>query len=319
MSSRLREMASSALGKYGFPFADVHICADADGGASFDYWENWAHADKDVFHTTIATAHSATVTGRNDVILLTPDNHTQTAALTWSNNLTHMVGMFPPAMLNQRSRIGHSATAAPLLTVSGYGNMFSNLYFMYGLNNATDLNCLTVTGERNSFLNCHFLAGHATPTDAAGFDLIRIHCNEGYYSNCTFGNDTVSWADGVLMELYGAADRSCRVVFDNCLFIMNQDAGADGTFLKTDAGMGTGVVIFRGCQFINVGTTMTAAINSTGLGNAKLFFDINCVFAGVTDICDADTEDENVFCALDYGKAGGNDNTNLIAGFPDKS
>ena len=315
MSSRLRDIASSALGRLGIPgIADVHICADADGGAPYSYWEQYCHGNQNFFHTDIETALGLMTTGRNDVLLLTPDNHTQGDSITWNKNMTHLIGMFPPAMMNQRSRIGHNANFSKLLDVTGYGNLFANLYFMYGRGNAANLNCLTVSGERNSFMNCHFLCGHATEADTATFKLIDIRCNEGYFKKCVFGQDTIAWGATDLMQLYGAADRSCRVIFEDCLFILKQDAGGDGNFISTVAGMGAGVAFFLNCQFVNIGTAMTLAIDGTGLGNAKLYFDSRCAFANVTDIC-TNTKDTNVYCGFDYGASA--DSSNLIAGFPD--
>lgn len=316
MSSRLRDMASSALGRFGIPgIADVHICARTTStDAPYAYWSKLANADKDVFHTSIATAHNATTTGRNDVVLLTPDSHSQAAALTWSRNMTHLVGMYPPARMNQRSRIGHSANFTTLLTVSGYGNLFANLYFMHGRGNAANLNCLTDSGSRNSYINCHFLAGHATETDTANYDLIRLNCGEGYFYKCMFGSDTVAWGATDMIRIYGPADRSCRVIFEDCLFLMKADAGADANFIETVAGAGSGVVWFLNCQFVNIGTAITLAIDGTGLGNQKFFFDSRCVFSGVTDVC-TNGKDTNVLCGHDYG--GASDADNLIAGFAD--
>ena len=314
MSSRLREIASSALGKFGIVgIADVHICADADGGAPYDYWNQWARAEKDVFHTALSTAHDATVTGRNDVVLLTPDNHTQTAAITWSRNMTHLVGMYPPQMMNQRSRIGHSADIAAFLTVSGYGNCFANIHLMYGRDGASNLNSLTVSGNRNSFYYCHFPVYHATPLDQSGFDLVKLNCGEVYFNHCFFGNDTVAWTDGDMIRFYGPADRSTRAIFEDCIFMMNADNN-QVNFIETVAGNGAGVSIFKGCTFFNMGTTITLAIDGTGLGNQKFYFDPECAFYGVTDIC-TNGKDTNILCGHDYG--GASDADNLIAGFAD--
>lgn len=316
MSTRLREIASSALGRFGIPgIAEVHVCADSDGGAPFAYWTDLCHGNTNNFHTDIETALSLCTSGRNDVVLLTPDNHTQGDAVTWDKNMTHLVGMFPPAMMNQRSRIGHNANFTTLFTMSGYGNLMANIYFMHGRGNAANLNCLTVSGDRNSFINCHFLPANATELDQANYDLIRLNCGEVYFNNCFFGGDTVAWTNGDMIRLYGATDRSCRAVFDNCLFVMKADNN-QVNFIETVAGAGSALTVFRNCQFINIGTTMTLGIDGTGLGNYKLFFDSRCVFHGITDIC-TNGKDTDVICGLDYGKSGGDDVNNLIAGFPD--
>lgn len=289
MSSRLREIASSCLGKFGIPgLANMHILAPAAGGAGYQYWEQFAHASSPSFHTDIETALGLMTTGRNDALMVTPDAHPQADNIAWNKNLTHLIGMCAPALMNQRSRITQSAGIAELLTVSGYGNLIANLYFPYGTA-ATDIKLLNVTGERNSFINCHFLPTLATALDDAGFILADIACNEGYFENCVFGGDTVAWTNGANIRLYGAADRSCRVNFRNCLFIMNAD-NAQARFILTVAGMGAGIVTFENCKFLNIGTALDYAINGAGLGNADLFFDAQCTFVGVTDIVEVGKE-----------------------------
>ena len=310
MKQRIK-LLSAALADVVPGVGEIHMCARSGAYEPYSYWTDLV--DPDRLHTSLLTAEARLTTGRNDVILLTPDNHSQAAAITWDLNCSHLVGMSPKMRMNQRSRIGHSANFAPLLTVSGYGNSFHNLYLMYGRNSATNLNCLTVSGERNAFHYCHFLCGHATEADTANFDLVRVNCNEAYFNKCYFGNDTIAWGATDLIELYGASDRSCRVVFEDCIFVMNQDAGADGNFLKTVAGQGEGVAMFLNCQFINTGTAMTLAIDGAGLGNGVLFFDSRCVFYNVTDIVAA-AQEAYVICGLDHSKLGGAATTNLIAG-----
>jgi hypothetical protein len=283
MSSRLREIASSALG-FHMPFADVHICADADGGAPYQYWEQWSHGNQNHFHTDIETALALMTTGRNDCLLLTPDSHTQGDGIDWSGNMCHFIGMFPPAFRYQRSRIGHNANFATLLDVSGYGNLLANLHLMYGRGNATNLNALTISGEGNTLINCNVACYNATELDTSGFDLVRINAGEGYIKDCNFGADSVATGATDLLRIYGPSDRSCRFVFENCTFLMNADAGADANFIEFVAGAGEGIVQFLNCRFLNTGTSLTYAIDGTGLGNQMVFFDSRCTFVGVTDI-----------------------------------
>lgn len=315
MSSRLRDIASSALGRFGIPgIADVHVCADADGGAPYQYWKDRCHGLQNAFHTDIETALSLCTSARNDVVLLTPDNHTQADSITWDKNMTHLVGMFPPAMMNQRSRIGHSADFTPLIDVTGYGNLFANLYFMYGRGNAANLTCLQVSGDRNSFINCHFLPGNATELDQGSFDLVRLNCGEVYFKKCVFGGDTLSWTNGDMIRTYGPTDRSCRPIFEDCLFIMKAD-NAQVNFIETVSGNGAALGVFRNCQFVNIGTNLTVGIDGTGLGNQKFFFDSQCIFVGVTDITTSGP-DASVLCAR-YGNA--DDGLNLLGGFADNT
>jgi len=312
MKQRIKLLAATLAGM-GIPgIGEVHMVTRSGAYEPYSYWTDLV--DPDRAHTSITTAEGLMTTGRNDVMLLSPDSHSQAAGITWDLNLAHLVGMYPPQRMNMRSRIGHSANFATLLTVSGYGNSFWNLYFMHGRGSATNLNCLTVSGDRNSFHNCHFLPAHATEFDTSGYDLIRLNCGEGYFHKCFFGGDTVAMGAVDLIRIYGASDRSCRVVFEDCIFLVNQDAGADGNFIETVAGNGTGVVWFLNCQFVNIGTAMTLAIDGTGLGNQKFYFDSRCSFSGVTDIC-TNGKDTNILCGYNY--EGSTDADNLIAGFAD--
>jgi hypothetical protein len=217
--------------------------------------------------------------------------------------------MYPEAMQNQRSRIGHSAAVDTLLTVSGYGNEFRNLYVMHGTGSATNLCCLYDSGGRNSYHNVHLLPANATELDEANYDLVRLGSNELYFKNCFFGSDAVAWTNGNMVEFMASTDPP-RAIFDDCVFLMNAD-NAQVTFLKAVAGLGRCLILFRNCQFINLGTTLTLGINGAGLGNARMAFDSRCFFYGVTDVVAAAYE-AYVICGLDY--AGAAATSNLLAG-----
>ena len=287
-----------------------YICAS--GGQSLTYW---GQQTPERVHNTISSAHAAMTSGRNDVAILSSDSHSQASGLTWSKNLCHLVGAYGPAMMNHRSRIGHSANFASLLTVSGYGNTFANLYFMHGRGNAANLNCLDVTGPRNSFINCHFGGPmHTTEGGTAGYDLVRLESCETYFKNCFFGVDSVACTTPQLVE-FGAQAEPPRSVFDDCIFLVQGNANV--RFLKVNAGAGRGLAIFRNCQFINLGTAMDYAIDGTGLGNFRMLFDSRCTFAGCTDIVAAAYE-ANVY--LGHGNYPGGDKLlNGIATNPDVS
>jgi hypothetical protein len=318
--TRLRSLADATLSGLGLIGAsDLRVVGRTSTSTPYAYWSQRAG---EFFHTSVATALGLCQGGRNEVVLVTPESHAQAAALTWSKSLTHLVGMYGPAMQNHRSRIGHSVTVSPLLTVSGEGCTFANLYFPYGLANATDLNLLKVTGNRNSFVNCHFLQTDATPLDEAGYKLIDLQAAETYFKNCYFGGDTVAWTNGTMVNFAASVDPP-RVVFDNCLFVMNSDH-AQVTFLKAVAGLGRCTIVFKGCQFLNLGTSLTYGIDGAGLGNAKMIFDNNSFFAGVDDVV-AVANEASVWCApanTPIAQVTGGASValfNLIAGHPDVS
>lgn len=299
-----------------------YICPS--GYAPYTYWGDRAAGDR--FHSTISGAHSKMTTGRNDVAILSPDSHSQAAALTWSNNMSHLIGAYGPARQNQRPRIGHSANFTPILTVSGYGNTFANLYFMHGRGNAANLVCLSLTGPRNTFIRSHFLPANATELDQAAYRLISIDDSEQNFIECTFGSDTVAWTNGAMIQLGATGDGGPpRTVFEDCIFYMYAD-NAQVRFLDASlAGLGRGLAIFLNCHFINVGTSLAYAINGAGLSAFQLYFDNRCSFAGVTEIVEAAYENY-VWCGC--ANLGGADWVtggaavklgNLIASHPDVS
>lgn len=279
------------------PGAAEKFYAVKDGGQSKTYWGQRVPGDRlyaspsSGAGTAITSAIAAATSGRNDVIQISPDSHVVSAAIDLNKNMTHLVGMYPESRMNQRSRIGHSVALANLLTVSGYGNLIANLYFMYGTDDAANLNLLTVSGDRNNFFNCHFGGPmHATPADEAGFDLIKLNCGEVFFKNCTFGIETVAWTDGDMFRLYGAADRSLRAWFENCVFLMRAD-NDQVNFFEGVAGMGNGFAVFKNCMMLNLGTTMVLGVDATGFGSAfKMIQDVNTTWYGITDIIAAASE-----------------------------
>jgi hypothetical protein len=258
---------------------------------SFKYWSQ--NTDPVFHHTSIATAHTACTSGRNDVVLLSADSHTTAATITWSKNMTHLIGMYGPAMMNMRTRIIHSVTLDPLFHVTGYGNTFANLYTSYAETDAaTDLTCLKVTGNRNTFVHCHWGGPMgATAADQAGFAMVRFAETSGgdglehYFKHCVIGIDTVAWSAGVMFRTAGTP----RLVFEDCIFLMRSDA-AGVQFFNGTAGDGAGFVLFKNCVGINLGTALTLAIGSTGLAAATDYIFSNSGFTGCNDVIAAADE-----------------------------
>ena len=286
-SSRMRELCAASLSGIGIVgAAEARVVAGvAATGEPYYYWQRWARPE--YFHTDIQAAHDACQGGDNEVVFITPEiqyigGATTSVELAWSKNMTHLVGMYGPAMQNMRSRITHVTTLPVMCEVSGYGNTFANLYFMYGVAN-TDLNCLLVSGNRNSFINCHFLQQVDTALDSASFKMVNIQGSETYFKNCVFGADTILWTGAGALVGYGSNANPPRAIFENCVFIIRADAAAP-FFLKIAANTGIFAQFFRNCLFLNMGTSMTYAIDGTGIGSGQLVFDNNSYFAGPTDV-----------------------------------
>ena len=281
------------------------------------YWHEDAAIPTDKMHNTITDAYNNMTTARNDYAILSPESHTQGATITWAKNMTHLIGAYPEAFMNQRSRIGHNANFSPMLTVSGYGNLFANLYFMYGRGDAANLNLLNVTGNRNSFHNCHFGSPmNATEGDEATCYTLQVSGQENYFKNCVIGVDTImrSTTNAPINFASGAA----RNVFENCLIVMAVD-NAGAFFMKTQSGTDR-FQYFKNCQFIafsaNMATPITYAISHGATTTSFLYFDSKCSFVGATDIDAAGNEAVVYVGSVPYIAAA---TGNLIAVNPDVS
>lgn len=292
-NSRLRDMAAAFIGNDIPGVADIHICGDSTATqASYQYWNKWAQGEKECFHTTIPAAYAACTGGRNDVTMITPDNHTLTATLTMNENMTHLIGMYPTSMMNMRSRIGHSVTVDPLIEVTGYGNLIKNIYTMYGLNNSTDLTCLKMSGNRNTLKNCHIAAPqHATPADESTYCCVNLTSEEYYFDHCTFGLQTSIQTDGDMFRL----DVPCnpRMVFENCNFLQYTD-NAQVSFFNFMAGTGIGFMVFKNCYFLNQNTALTVAFSGSPAAGTVIYCS-NTAIHNCTDLIAAADEAKLVF------------------------
>lgn len=204
---------------------------------------------------SIEAAYALCTTNQHDVILYLAGSsgNNLAAALTWSKSYTHLVGWCAPTVVGQRSRIFQTSTltgASPLLTVSGSGCIFKNIYIFQGVDDATSLINVSVTGGRNYFENVHFAGGgHVTQAVDGGASLHLNGAEENTFVNCTIGVDTVAAATGMVGILCdGEAHRN---VFKDCRVTMY--AGNTGAaFLEVvDA---TGIDrynIFQDCLFVN--------------------------------------------------------------------
>ena len=295
MSNRLREIASALAGNMGLVgIADVHMLTRSGAYEPYSYWEQWSHADKPSFHTDIETALGLMTGGRNDVLLVSPDSHSQADAITWDKNITHLIGMYPPSMMSMRSRIGHSAALTHLMSVTGYGGFFANLLFQFGYSrSATDLDAVKISGNRTSWYKCHFASPMQEPqANSADFHVLNLSETSGgdglehYFNHCTIGADTVAWTNGVMIKYSGTP----RMVFEDCNLIMRAD-NAQVIFMDGTVGDGAGFVIFKNCLLHNLGTTLTLGLGSTGLASATDYlFAGKTTMGGVTDVIAAADE-----------------------------
>jgi len=243
---------------------------------------------------TVGTAYGKTTDNNHDVIVVVPgevgsgSGTSETSAITWSNDNTHLIGSSAPVMISNRARIITSTDSVdPCWTISGQGNVFANVQIAtYQASNDV---LVSLTANRNYFSNVHFAGiGHATAgDDSTARSLSLSGAEECVFNHCYIGVDTVARStSNAEIEL---ASASTRNIFEDC-FISSFADNAGHLFVKAASASDIDrFVLFKGCVFHNAinstATTMTVAMDlHASVGGSVLLFD-SWLF-GATDWAD---------------------------------
>lgn len=248
---------------------------------------------------TLPVAYAALTANQNDVLFYIPGTSSisLSAAFTWAKSYTHFVGLSAPTRAGQRARIFQTASAtglSPLITISGSGCVWANLYIFQGVNDATSLIDVSVTGSRNYFQNVHFAGGgHATQAVDGGASLHISGGSENTFEGCTIGVDTIAAGTGMAGLVYAATGGAARNRFIDCDFTMYAGhAGAIFVELLGNSGLDR-YHEFVDCRFINLAsTTMTQAFAvAAGFdpANKRILLSGNYAKIGCTKWDDGDT------------------------------
>lgn len=251
--------------------------------------DSYSGETPDQAKATLAAAYALTTSGKNDIVAYVAGTSglTLSAALVWSNSYTHLIGVCAPTKVAQRARIFQLSTltgASPLITVSGSGCIFKNLYIFQGVDDATSLINVSVTGSRNYFENVHFAGGgHATQAINGGASLYLNGGSENTFKDCVIGVDTISAGTGMAGLLFPATGGAARNRFTDCDFTMYAGhAGAIFVELMGNSGIDR-YTMFERCNFINLSATaMTEAFAiAAGFDPAnKRFLLVDCTKIG---------------------------------------
>jgi hypothetical protein len=245
---------------------------------------------------SIAAGYALCTANQHDTVVYIAGSSgdTLSAALTWSKNYTHLIGIAAPTMTAQRARIFQLSTltgASPFLTVSATGCVFKNFYIFQGVDDATSLINVSVTGGRNYFENVHFAGGgHATQAINGGASLHLNAAEENTFVNCTIGVDTIDAATGMMGILFdGEAHRN---VFRNCIVRIRAGNAGAGFVEIVDA---TGIDrdnTFTDCLFLNNSATALTSgfVIPAGMGAPRKLLLKDCMVLGSTKL-DANDRD----------------------------
>lgn len=241
---------------------------------------------------TLASAYQLMTSNNNDQLYIYPSTSSISLAanLAITKNMCSFIGTHWAQKFNIRSRIGMSTAFTPMITVSGYGNTFANLYTMHGTAEG-DYMGWYITGSRNGFVNCHFGGPmNAAQGGHASYEGISISGSENYFKDCVIGTDTIG-RDEVTPNVTLEAG-STNNVFENCIFMCMLTDG-DPVFITVE-NTTTTTAHFKGCTFIafssNWAVAMTKAFHFTAGATAGMYFDSNCNFVNVSALSAADKD-----------------------------
>ena len=200
---------------------------------------------------SLAAAEDALTANQNDVLyyLAGASNISLTSSLSWDKAYTHFIGIFAPVKVAQRARIFSSGNFNTLITVSGEGCVFKNLYFFQGSSTVGAVNNVVVSGERCYFENVHFAGmGHVTPAAQAGGNSLKLTGSENLFVDCSIGLDSVVRTTNTELLIDGAAARN---TFESCRFISHSETAAHTHVKFNDQLAADRYAIFKDCLFEN--------------------------------------------------------------------
>lgn len=282
--SNYMERVRSGLIAQGIPaYGKMHLLSKAP--TSYPALEFGQYFDPDKQYTSLATAEAGLTDLRKDTLLVTEESHALAAAFTWDLNETNLVGMSPSGLaFNKRARVGMSTAFTPMITVSGYGNHFANLYTMHGTA-AGDYVGWYISGARNVFDGIHFggpmvaaQGGHAS------YNGVHVLGSECVFRNCVFGTNTIERDELTPNVTLGA---ETITVFDNCIFTCAL-TDTDPYFIKVANTAGYTQAYFNNCKFLafsaNQANKAAVVFTFTAGYSADMVLDPLCTFAGVTHL-----------------------------------
>ncbi len=292
----------------GLPFTQGNIYhVKPVSGLDGNYGDHPASAFK-----TLAKAHDKATANQNDIVLMYAEGNSagattdyQTTTLTWSKDLTHLIGVNAGPRFSHRSRVAFISTyvtASNLFTVTANGCLFSNIEFFAGVDGTLPTGCVLVNAaQRNHFSNCHIAGIGNDYNDIAGAYSLFLQGNatENYFEDCVIGLDTISRgsADSIY-EIYMdtstgvvSGAKPARNVFKGCYIIGFAGSTSQYFFLKVAAGGADRFVMFDNCIFFNTGASaaggaaMAYAFSIATNANGKVILH-NTSITGCDDVAD---------------------------------
>ena len=311
MSARSRDLISATLITAGIPCAgEVHMAAGASTGPFADYWKDWFDLER--WHTGSSASSTGDIqrgydrmsSGRNDVLLVSPETHHVSTALTWSKDNTHLVGAGGRTHMHPSALIQPHGAVSPLITVACTGAVFSGLTLRNGQSTGSTA-CvstllLSTGGSYNFTMRNSFIWGpedDSVNDSTSGWSLIKIGGDFNLFEDCLIGYGWPIAGEPTASSLNASLLRFQKSVytgseFRNCFFQAEFKVAAQAFIIAEYSPAANVFWVFRNCQFFNAGSTASnygirsdqaGAVSWSG-GQTLAYFDADCAFAGVTDV-----------------------------------
>ena len=233
---------------------------------------------------SLTAALAACVAGNNDVVLFT-GTFNPTAALAWSKNNTHLIGLAASglsggATISVANAAATSGAFSPLVNVTASGCVFQNITAISGIAQAATQVCWAEAGGKNTYIGCSFnQVGNATAGAQAGCRALTIASVGNIFTGCVIGGDQIVRATGTNATVEFLATGG-DTKFENCIFAMWSSVAASSHVTAATATM-SGFNTFMNCLLVNNlqgagGTALTAAFTVNGTSGGV------CMLGGTT-------------------------------------
>jgi hypothetical protein len=197
------------------------------------------------------------------------------AAFDWNKALTHFIGVCAPTQIGQRARIFNTAGTLnePMITISGNGCHWENIYIFDGVADADCLTAVKVTGDYGSMSNVQIVGGGSTESAIDGNSSLYMDGSANYtYRDCVFGAQSIPQGDGANVIKLGTTAGG-QNIFDNCYFHIYASNGGACWLEALSGASSDRWMMFDNCKFLNWGTTaLTSGFVLPAAGNGQYFF-----------------------------------------------
>jgi hypothetical protein len=209
--------------------------------------------------STVQAAFDLCTTLHNDVVfmLAAGTSATSAAAITWSKDFTHLIGINSGGP-EPRSRVkcGAALATTPFITWSGDGCVVMNVSFWHETSDAAGLVNVSVTGDRNTFVGCQFAGGLGSGNAVTGARSLQVGGSGNTFKRCVIGCDTITAVNGQAgAELIAGTNSACmHATFEDCDFVVSTNGTTYAHIISAAAaGVGRFNKIVR-CIFVNEGS-----------------------------------------------------------------